>query len=55
MNSNDQTLYNFLVINVFSSYISLGYVAAQPLTEEIFFLNGFAATWFFLSFFFFVL
>jgi len=52
MNSNDQTLYNFLVINVFSSYISLGYVAAQPLTEEIFFLNGFAAIWFFLSFFF---
>jgi hypothetical protein len=50
MNSNDQTLYNFVVLNIFASYISLGWVAAQPLTEEIFVLNQIGATWFFTSF-----
>jgi hypothetical protein len=43
MNSNDQTFYNFVVLNIFSSYISLGWVAAQPLTEEIFVLNQIGA------------
>ena len=50
MNSNDQTFYNFTVINIFASYVSLGLIAAKPLTEEIFFLNQFCTGWFFLSF-----
>merc|ERR1712137_626721 len=44
LNSNNQLFYSFIIFNIFASYVSLGFVAAQPLTEEIFVLNQISAS-----------
>lgn len=40
VNTTQQNLYNFGVLNILSSYACLGYLAAQPLTDTIFFILG---------------
>ena len=47
---NNQLYYSFFALNIFISYIGLGIVAAQPLTDTMFIANQFMVMWYFLSF-----
>lgn len=48
---NNQNYYSFFAINIFISFIGLGIVAAQPLTDTMFLANKCMVIWYFLSFF----